>query len=75
MEYPRKNGLCYDPIEDTEEYKEAMKKIQEELDERMEGIDGMGSCHIYWRHKKQLLARFRVEWKSPKECNPFVMFD
>lgn len=75
MEYPRRNGLCYDPVEDTEAYKEAMKQIGEELEERMKGREGMGNCHIYWNLKKKLLAEVGIEWKSPRECNPFVKFD
>ncbi len=75
MQYPKRHGICYDPVEDTEAYKEAMKKIERELDEHMEGRDGMGSCHIYWSLKKKLLAELGIEWRSPKECNPHIMFD
>lgn len=75
MEYPKRNGICYDPVEDTEAYKKAIKQIEEELDECMKGVNGMGNCHIYWSRKKELLAKVRVEWRSARECNPFIMFD
>lgn len=75
MEYPMRNGICYDPVEDTEAYQKAMEQIEKELDGCMKGVNGMGKCHIYWSHKKELLAKDRVVWRSPSECNPFIMFD
>ncbi|MFT5873760.1 MAG: hypothetical protein ACI8WT_002711, partial [Clostridium sp.] len=48
MEYPMRNGICYDPVEDTEAYKKAMEQIEKELDGCMKGVNGMGKCHIYW---------------------------
>jgi hypothetical protein len=76
MEYPRRRGLCYDPIEDTEEFKKVLQEIQKQLDEYMEDMpSGMGSCHAFWQFKKKLLSLRGIEWKSPKECNPHVMFD
>jgi hypothetical protein len=76
MQYPQRNGRKYDPVEDTEVYKKVIEKIEKELDERMKDKpQGMGSCHIYWELKKELLADAGIEWKSPKECNPYIMFD
>lgn len=76
MEYPRRNGLRYDPVEDTEGFVKVMGDIQKELNEFSESIpSGMGSCHAYWNFKKKLLAKHGIDWKSPKECNPYVMFD
>lgn len=68
-----------DPIEDTKEFKEAMKRIQPELDILNQQLDeqryGLGSCHIYWTRKKQLLKALGIDWKTPQECNPHVIFD
>lgn len=68
-----------DPIENTKEYCEAMKKIQPELDALKYELDkqryGMGSCHIYFARKKELLKNEGIDWKSPAECNPYVIFD
>ena len=68
-----------DPIENTKEYYEAMKKIQPELDalnyELHKQGCGMGSCHIYFARKKELLKNEGIDWKSPAECNPYVIFD
>lgn len=76
MEYPRRNGLCYDPVEDTEDYKRVIQDIEKELDTLMaDRPGGLGSCHTYWHLKKKLLARAGIDWKSPSECNPHVLFD
>lgn len=68
-----------DPIEETQEFKNALKEIQPELDklnrELDEGGMHMGSCHIYWARKKELLKSHGIDWKTPAECNPYVMFD
>lgn len=76
MEYKIRRGLFYDPVEDTEEYKIAVVEIQEELDKRMKDFpQGMGSCHKYWQLKKELLKKVGIDWKTPQECNPRVVFD
>jgi hypothetical protein len=36
---------------------------------------GMGSCHKYWQLKKELLKNVGIDWKTPQECNPRVVFD
>lgn len=68
-----------DPIEDSEVFLQAMTKIQPELDSLMENLDrqgyGLGSCHIYWERKKQLLREHGIDWKTPAECNPDILFD
>jgi hypothetical protein len=68
-----------DPIEDTQEYKDALKKIRPELDlldkELEERKIVIGSCHIYWARKKDLLKMYGIDWKTPAECNPNVVFD
>lgn len=48
MEYKLRNGLCYDPVEDTQEYKKVIEKVEKEIEERMKGFSrGFGRCHIY----------------------------
>ena len=48
----------YDPIEDTKEYKEAMKEIQPILDRTFPEIY-IGTCHSIWFMKKRLLKKKR----------------
>lgn len=68
-----------DPIEQTKEYKAALKIIQPELDDFEKQLDAqgmrLGSCHIYWSKKKQLLKSMGIDWQSPSECNPYIKFD
>lgn len=68
-----------DPIEATKEYKEAIGKIQAELDEINDELDkkgfGMGRCHVYFAKKKELLKREGIDWLTPAECNPYILFD
>lgn len=68
-----------DPIEATKEFKDALEKIQPQLDlinQRLEEEDyGMGRCHIYWEKKKELLKRQGIDWHTPAECNPHIIFD
>ena len=41
-----------------------------------EGEYIMGMCHEVWSYKKQILREeYNIEWKSPKDLNPEVMFD
>ncbi|MGF7059642.1 hypothetical protein [Brassicibacter mesophilus] len=68
-----------DPIESTEVFQKVIKKIQPELDRLNESLDkqgyGLGSCHIYWSRKKQMLKGYGIDWKTPAECNPYILFD
>ena len=63
-----------DPIEETEEYKNAMEEIQPILDKEFDGIY-FGMCHDLWHRKTELLKKHGIEWKSPAIMNPHIMFD
>ena len=67
-------SINYDPVEETEAYKEAMKEIQPILDE-MFPRQFIGMCHLYWPQKQQFLKERGVDWKTPIEMNPGVLFD
>ncbi len=72
--------MIIDEVENSEEY----KQIEKELDERIRlqlkfmGYDEnmMGICHIYWNLKKEILeSEYGINWKSPEELNPDILFD
>lgn len=73
------NQVKYDLVEDSEEY----KKIEEELEKKIniltkvnDNQKGLGYCHIYWEYKKMILKRdYNIDWKSPAELNPDIIFD
>jgi len=63
-----------DPIEKTAEYAAAMESIQPVLDREFPEIY-LGSCHAVWARKKELLAQRGIDWHSPSEMNPDIIFD
>lgn len=72
----RSINIITDPIELTDKY----LKIELELERliRKEIGEGgyMGFCHKYWWTKKNLLKeKYGIEWKSPVDMNPGVIFD
>lgn len=60
-----------DPVEFTEEYQKAMLEIQPELDK----VDASTPAPAFWALKKRLLQERGIEWKSPVEMNPEIIFD
>ena len=41
-----------------------------------EGAPYIGYCEKYWKMKKNILKeKYNIEWYSPKEENPNIMFD
>lgn len=64
--------------EDSIEYSDEYLKIELERLIRNEIGDGgyWGFCHEYWRTKKKILKnRFGIEWNSPVDLNPMIMYD
>ena len=75
----RASGLYYDPVEDDPRYAEVFRKIDAEVQEALAGHPqrgSMGFVHLVWETKKRiLLQKYRIDWKTPAELNPQVMFD
>lgn len=69
--------LKYDPIEKTEEFKEAMKVIEVLASFRFFfHRRHPGLCHSKWALKKKMLKKwYNIDWKTPQEMNPDVRFD
>ena len=69
--------LKYDPIEKTEEFKEAMKVIEVLASFRFFFVSkGMGFCFRAWYFQKKMLKKwYNIDWKTPQEMNPEVRFD
>ena len=68
--------LKADPIERTPEWEENYYEAEKEADRRLKDIPrGMGFCHAYWPTLRAVLAERGIEWHSPSELNPRVMFD
>jgi hypothetical protein len=68
-----------DPIDHDPAYKTILKAVDKEIKndpEYQERKGKMGACHIYWRLKKEILKeRYNIDWKSPADCHPEIIFD
>ena len=69
--------MTHDPVEDTEEYKRIAPTVEALIKEELgEQRRMLGYCHIYWAAKKRILKeKFGIDWKSPSELNPYIIFD
>ena len=59
---------------------ELPESIEREVEAKIVAMIGegghLGYCHRYWALKKQILKReYGIDWKSPAELNPGVIFD
>lgn len=68
--------LKFDPIERTPEWEDIYYNVEQECDRRLGDTPrGMGFCFGYWAELRNVLAERGIEWHSPHELNPRVMFD
>ena len=68
--------LRFDPVERTPQWEEAYYDAELECDRRLGDIPrGMGFCFSYWSTIREVLAERGIQWHSPHELNPGVMFD
>lgn len=68
--------LKCDPIEWSEEFEDMIDEVEKELYEYFKDKNRcMGFCFEFWSMKKALLARRGLEWRTPGEMNPRVIFD
>lgn len=68
--------LKFDPVERTPEWEEMYYDVERECDRRLCNVPrGMGFCFAHWSMLRQVLSERGVEWHSPSELNPRVMFD
>lgn len=68
--------LLFDPVERTSEWEEAVYDVEKECDRLLRGQPrGMGFCFEYWSVKRKVLFRHGIEWRTPHQMNPRVMFD
>jgi hypothetical protein len=72
-------GLARDPVEDDPRYAEAFAKIDAEVDAALADHPqrgGEGFCNIRWETKKRMLkTNYGIDWRSPADMNPHVIFD
>ena len=68
--------LHFDPIERSPQWEEIYPEVEAECERRLKGEPRcMGFCFAYWAEKRNVLAAYGIDWKSPSVMNPRVMFD
>lgn len=75
--HPQLGHLRQDPVEFTYRWEDIYYKVQQRLDERFANAPRhMGFCFKFWSAKQELLKNeYGIDWKSPSQMNPRVMFD
>lgn len=65
-----------DPLELTDEYLQIELELERLIRAEIGEGGYMGFCHKYWWTKKDILKdKYGIEWKSPVDMNPGVIFD
>ena len=74
---PKIGHLRTDPVEYTREWEKIYYDVEDELDRRVANVPRqMGFCFQYWATKRELLMeKYGIDWRSPSQMNPRVMFD
>lgn len=71
--------LRADPIDDDPRYAAIIAEAEQAAEAELASIGisfGMGYCYPFWSTKKQILKdRFGIDWQTPEELNPDVLFD
>lgn len=75
--HPGTGHLKCDPVEYTRKWERIYYEVEEELDRRFKGEQRhMGLCFRIWSEKKDILKKkYGIDWRSPGEMNPRVIFD
>lgn len=74
---PKIGHLRTDPVEYTWKWETIYYEVEDELDRRLANVPRqMGFCFQYWAMKRELLMeKYGIDWHSPSQMNPRVMFD
>ena len=74
---PKIGHLRMDPVEYSWEWEKIYYDVEAELDRRLANVPRqMGFCFQYWAMKRELLMeKYGIDWRSPSQMNPRVMFD
>jgi len=71
-------SIRVDPAEDDPDLATVLLRATLEVDAELAGENRnlMGFCHVFWHTKQRILReRYGVEWRTPVELNPQILFD
>ena len=71
-------GVSYliDPIELDPAFIRTLNDVDVLVKDRIGFENYFGYCYVYWETKKQILKDiYDIDWKSPAELNPTIMFE
>ena len=69
-------SLKVDEVEFTPKFIKFFESFSEDVEIILERKDDIHSVYQRWSIMQEILRkRYRIEWKTPKEMNPNVMFD
>ncbi len=74
---PTIGHLKVDPVEYTTQWEDIYYDVEEYLDNRFANAPRhMGFCFMYWSAKQEYLKeKYNIDWHSPAQMNPRVIFD
>lgn len=79
VETGTKTGIKRDPVESDPRYKSIFKNIDAEVEQTLQDHPqrgSMGFVHLVWDTKKRILKqKYNIDWLSPAEMNPHILFD
>ena len=69
-----------DPVEETAAYRAVVADVERSVDETLfefgMSSDRIGYCHAFWPLKQAFLRDDHgIDWKTPSEMNPTILFD
>lgn len=75
-EIPQTGHLKRDPVEWTARWEEVIDEADRIAYENLRDVPrGMGWCFGFWSERKAALRKFGIDWRSPSNMNPRVLFD
>lgn len=71
------DGLIHDPKEYDPQIRPVIEKAEREAElELADWPRAEGFCHALWGAQKEILrAKYGIDWRTPAEMNPDVIFD
>jgi hypothetical protein len=71
------DSIQWDPIDKDPAYALILEEVEELVEDELRDYPrGIGFCHIYWEVKQRILKeRYFIDWSTPAELNPHILFD